>query len=189
MTGKDYFDKFLKSTSTVTSTTTPIKCTNVGLNLTNQELSNATPDPSILNTSLPGSPVPCKESTELESKDIAFIRNFDKISLWNTRILKTVVPTRMVWAPYYRFRNKMFCARLCENDEIERDPYIKTPLSDGECVVEFICAPKTEKEDTKLLKVYKKDVIPFYGKSMKCSSEDSSPAWCPKLVDKMHQVQ
>lgn len=110
------------------------------------------------------------------------------ILLWETKILKTVLPDKLVWAPLYRFRNQLFCARLCESDEINRDLYIKTPLQEGECVVEMICAPKTKAMDTKLLVVPTDKIIPYYGKGININEVDRAK-WSELHLKKLRAVR
>lgn len=111
----------------------------------------------------------------------------EPVTLWETKIRKSVLPCKLVWAPFYRFKGQRFCARICENDEIERDLYIQTPILDHEIVVEFIRAPKTKRLDTKLLKVEKNKLLPYYGK---LDNNDAVEAdhWNEGLVEKMHKV-
>ena len=102
--------------------------------------------------------------------------------MWDTKILKTVLPHKLVWAPLYRFRDQMFCARLVENDEIDRDLYIRTPLEEGESVVEFIRAPKTKACDSRLLIVHTKNIRPYYDK------DDNHNEWSRHYLEKMRKV-
>lgn len=111
----------------------------------------------------------------------------EPVSLWETKILKTVLPSKLVWAPFYRFGNQRFCARICDNDEIERDLYIQTPILDSEVVVEFIRVPTTKRMDTRLLKVEKNKILPYYGK-IEADEATCLTHWNVNLLKKMHKV-
>jgi hypothetical protein len=118
-----------------------------------------------------------------------FIRSSEKVGLWETKIQKTVPPSKLVWAPFYRFRNQCFCARLCDNIEGERSTHIAAPILDTECVVEFIYAPKTRALDTRLLKVHKSKVVPYYGKGDRDAlTAEQLKMWDAGYTTKMHKV-
>ena len=97
------------------------------------------------------------------------------------------MPNKLVWAPLYLFGNQLFCARLCESDEINRDLHINTPVLEGDCVVEMICAPKTKAGDTKLLTVHKDKVIPYYGKRSNVDEIDKTK-WSEHHTNKLKAV-
>jgi hypothetical protein len=128
------------------------------------------------------------ESEDDATVEEEFCRDANKVNLWDTKIKKTVLPEKLVWAPNYRFRDQLFCARICENDEIERDLYIQLPVLPEECVVELICVPKTKAEDTRLIKVRRSKIVPFYGKNDPTAAEQPKTEWNEKLVEKMKKV-
>ena len=116
-------------------------------------------------------------------------RKGGKIELWETKVKKTVHSHKLVWAPYYLCHNKLFCARLCEKDEAERCLFIPIPILEQECVVEFICCPKTKARDSQLLKVHKNKLVPFYG-NKSTSDADNTPKdkWNESLMKKLQVV-
>jgi hypothetical protein len=118
-----------------------------------------------------------------------FTRTSEKVNLWETKIQKTVPPSKLVWAPFFRFRNQYFCARLCDNTEAESAMHIPAPILPTECVVEFIYAPKTRALDTQLLKVLKSKVIPYYGKGERDAlTAEELQTWEAGLLNKMRKV-
>lgn len=170
----DYFSRFLKKDGAVSSTSitsTPVKVMPPSLPV---EVStpSAEQQTEIVTAATPS------EDKKPHPND--FKR--EDIRLWDTKISKTVLPHKLVWAPLYRFSNQMFCARLVENDEIDRDLYIRTPLEEGESVVEFIRAPKTKACDSRLLIVHTKNIRPYYEK------DGSRGEWSQHYLDKMRKV-
>ena len=168
----DYFDRILKKSAVASLTETSAISTPVKVVPLQLPVEVATPSELPTNDASV-SPAEAPHVNELQKEDIR---------LWDTKILKTVLPHRLVWAPLYRFRNQMFCCRVVESDEIDRDLYIRTPLEAGESVVEFIRAPKTKACDTRLLIVHTKDLQPYYGKEGKISE------WSEHYLDKMKRV-
>ncbi len=186
----DYFNKFLKKSDATTPSSskeaplvsTPVKAT------TGDVAPVATQAPQEIEAKSSDGPVepPCAVAHSAK-KGIERDTN-GHIPLWETKISKTVMPHKLVWAPLYRFRNQLFCARLCESDEINRDLYIKTPLSEGECVVEMIRAPRTKAMDTKLLVVEKDKVIPYYGKATTNVDGIDKTKWSEHHINKLKTV-
>lgn len=184
----DYFNKFLKKGDGTPSSackeaplvSTPVKVSGSDVK------PDATPAPKEAGGSARDAEPPCAVGSNSAKKCVERDHN-GHILLWDTKIQKTVMPNKMVWAPLYRFRDQLFCARLCETDEINRDLYIKTPLKEGECVVEMIRAPKTKAMDTKLLVVRKEKVIPYYGKGTNVDEIDKTK-WSEMHLKKLKAV-
>ena len=185
----DYFNKFLKKSGAVPSSSskeTPLISTPVKVTA-GDAAAVATPAPQeteAVSNDGPEEP-PC---AVVNSAKKCIERDANgHIPLWETKISKTVMPNKLVWAPLYLFGNQLFCARLCESDEINRDLHIRTPLLEGECVVEMIRAPRTKAMDTKLLIVYKNKVIPYYGKGSKVDEIDKTK-WSEHHLKKLKTV-
>jgi len=186
----DYFNKFLKKKSDATASSsskegplvsTPVKATTGDAA---PVVTQAPQETEAKSFDGPAEP-PCAVANSAK-KGIERDAN-GHIPLWETKISKTVLPNKLVWAPLYRFGNQLFCARLCESDEINRDLYIKTPLLEGECVVEMIRAPRTKAMDTKLLVVHKDKVIPYYGKATNVDGIDKTK-WSEHHINKLKTV-
>ena len=174
----DYFSRFLKKDGAASLAPTSIASSLVKVILPTLPVEVSTPsEVLVLQTEIITATTPSEEikphPNELKKEDIR---------LWDTKILKTVLPKKLVWAPLYRFGNQMFCARLVESDEIDRDLYIRTPLEEGETVVEFIRAPKTKACDTRLLVVLEKNIRPFNER------DESHSEWSKHYLNKMRKV-
>lgn len=186
----DYFNRFRKKgddTSTGVTIEVPLLSTPVRAAASNDQLVSV----ATLKQTEEADPVTSQKETRSVANNAKKSVERDangNILLWETKILKTVLPDKLVWAPLYRFRNQLFCARLCESDEINRDLYIKTPLQEGECVVEMICAPKTKAMDTKLLVVPTDKIIPYYGKGININEVDRAK-WSELHLKKLRAVR
>eukprot|EP00981_Chlorochromonas_danica_P009881 scaffold2858_cov245-Ochromonas_danica.AAC.20 len=88
------------------------------------------------------------------------------IDLLETKVIGVPL-SRLVWAPNYRFGNKLFPARHCDNTEAIRESFIKVwPLPADESVVEIFC-PETTKTLSKLLVVKSKQLVPYWAENSK----------------------
>jgi hypothetical protein len=115
------------------------------------------------------------------------------IPLWETKVSSVVRTSKLVWAPYYNWQNAKLCARLCDNAEAEKclDADIQLPILESECVVEIFKLPKTKSCDTKLLKVFKKDIVAYNHSSDDPGSNGTivdKPAWDEKKMQMMKNV-
>jgi hypothetical protein len=142
---------------------------------------------------LPSSPPP-KHSTE-NVRESLFSPSSDsenpkkpEISLLPTAILPTET-RNLVWAPYYRYSNALFCARKCSEEEALSEKTIPWPISEGEMVVEIFCQEVNSKT-TQLLLVKSSKVIPYYALSSKDSRKGQidSSKWNEANVQKMKKV-
>lgn len=144
--------------------------------------------PSIADVELEGE----DDVGHVEDETEEFERTAERVSLWKTKIQKNgVLPSKMVWAPYYRFRNQYFCARLCEISELDHfyQAVVQQPIRENEAVVEFISAPTTMAMDNQLVKAYKDKLIPYYGKGNPDSlGADALQSWDEGYTKKMHKV-
>jgi hypothetical protein len=113
------------------------------------------------------------------------------IPLWDTKVSSVVPTSKLVWAPYYNWQNAKLCARLLDNEEAEKCLDIQLPIRESECVVEIFKLPKTKSSDTKYLKVFTKDIVPYNHSSddpgSNCTIVDGS-AWDEKKMQKMKIV-
>lgn len=181
----DYFNKFLvrDATGVLRSSATPSTATPV--KVTSESTDPVTPI-VVPKSDLHGSELKVTPDVHESKKDLEKDAH-GNISLWETKVRKTVLPNQLVWAPFYRFGGKPFCARVCENDEVERDLYIKTPLGKDEIVVEFLRSPKTKALNTRLITVNESKLIPFYGK-VKDNEEANETEWNAGYMNKMLTV-
>jgi len=100
---------------------------------------------------------------------IANIPRTPSSSTKNLKLLDTVVvPTKLdnlVWAPYYRFSNKLFCARICDNSEASLEGSITLwPIPDDKAVVEIFCQEKLS-NTARLLLVENQKLVPFWAEN------------------------
>jgi hypothetical protein len=86
----------------------------------------------------------------------------EPIVLYDTKTYPIALD-RLVWAPYYRYKgNNFFPARLCDNQEIRLESWVKTwPLPEDEVVVEIFCQAQA-KYTARLLIVKRDKVFPYW---------------------------
>lgn len=98
--------------------------------------------------------------------------------LWPTKIQSVVRSEKLVWAPNYRYGNTLFPARVCEPSEAQSEWYIKNEPAVDEVCVEIINAPRTPKNNNRLVFVKQKALVPYEGKTAQGFVE-----WCPILMN------
>jgi hypothetical protein len=105
------------------------------------------------------------------------------------KLLETaVIPVerkKLIWAPYYRYHNVLFCARRCSNEEALSEKSISVwPIPEDKAVVEIFCQDIFSGV-TKLLLVEKKKIAPYFGSS---SSSTDQLKWNETNLNKMKKV-
>lgn len=113
--------------------------------------------------------------------------NSKQIKLLDTEVIKTK-PEELIWAPYYRFHFKLFCARLCENTEALLEPSIGWPIPDDKVVVEFFCQEKINNV-ARFLMVERNKIIPYWASKKQDKKsrypEEEQTRWNQSRCDEM----
>jgi hypothetical protein len=103
----------------------------------------------------------------------------------------TIIPVerkKLIWAPYYRYHNVLFCARRCSNEEALSEKSISVwPIPEDKAVVEIFCQDIFTGV-TKLLLVEKKKIVPYFGSSSSSSSSTDQLKWNENNLNKMKKV-
>ncbi len=101
---------------------------------------------------------------------IATNKEKNDIELFQTEIFP-VETKDLVWAPFYRFHNALFPARLCSIEEAVGERSIPERIEQDCVVVEFFKQVKY-KDSSRLLLIEKAKIIPYYKKTNKDTSDD-----------------
>jgi hypothetical protein len=116
------------------------------------------------------------------------------IKFWDTMVVK-VHPELLVWAPYYRIRDKLMPARVCSTAECSTVRHIKVPYDPSTIPVEFICME--EIPESRILLVQEAKVVPYWSEPSSNSKSKSNfidgdncdkLQWNEKRVDLMREV-
>ena len=83
-----------------------------------------------------------------------------QITFWDTQAPRNVKLKDLVFAPYYRCRDKLMPARICQPSECATVKHISMPFPANEVPVEFICME--EFPDTRILLVSRCKVVPYW---------------------------
>jgi hypothetical protein len=122
------------------------------------------------------------------------------ITFWDTQVPRSVKPKDLVFAPYYRMKDKLVPARLCTAAECASETYIPIQKEWGGAVpVEFICME--DRQDTRILLVVAKNVVPYWNFAKAAAKngangvaapvpDGAEPAteWNKDQLDLMHQA-
>lgn len=114
-----------------------------------------------------------------------------QVELYETKVRDNIFPDDLVWAPYYRYGDKLFPARLCANNEVRFEPWVKKwPLPIDEAVVEIFCQEKSA-ESTQLIIVKQNKLLPFWKRDHKDlkSSYEGAPEWNEYRLNHVHVVR
>lgn len=72
-----------------------------------------------------------------------------------------VDPSELVWAPFYRFGDKLFPARLSRQEELVFDPSVPVTLEDNVVIVEFFSQVKSSRTCLRATVIASK-VLPYW---------------------------
>eukprot|EP01031_Cornospumella_fuschlensis_P028219 gene28219-34075_t len=122
------------------------------------------------------------------SADAKKTPNHAVVDLYETKLCKKILPEELVWAPNYRYKDRLFPARLCANDEVKFESWVKTwPLPDDEAVVEIFRQEKTS-TSRPLIIVKQKMLLPYWKRSGNDvrSNYEGSLEWNETRLDNLH---
>lgn len=83
-----------------------------------------------------------------------------------------VDPSELVWAPFYRFGDKLFPARLSRQEELVFDPSVPVTLDDNVVIVEFFSQVKSSRTCLRATVIANK-VLPYWANRL---DDDESSA-------------
>ncbi|RYH28842.1 hypothetical protein EON65_10705 [archaeon] len=112
------------------------------------------------------------------------------VELYDTKVHNKILPENLIWAPHYRYKDRLFPARLCANNELQFESWVKTwPLPPDEAVVEIFCQEKSS-ASSPLIIVKQKKLLPFWKRNSTDvkSNYEGTLEWNETRLGNLHLV-